>query len=121
MPKVSLADLIHDWKQLLKAAKPYAEQKDLHVQLEKLEAAIQQFVELEGLRAQLQAQRQEATQKLEHVKKAGNDAAMEARQTLKAILGVRSERLVQFNIRPRRSRRIIVAPPPAAAVNTSES
>jgi hypothetical protein len=46
---------------------------------------------------------------------------MEARQTLKAILGVRSERLVQFNIRPRRSRRIIVAPPPAAAVNTSES
>lgn len=116
MPKISLADLILEWKQLLKAATPYRDQKELYVQLQKLEVAIQQFEELEALRAELQARRQQATQELEQVKTNGKDAAMEARQVLKAIFGVNNERLVQFQIRPRRSRLKIAALPPTTDV-----
>lgn len=120
MPKISLADLILEWKQLLKAATPYRDQKELYVQLQKLEVAIQQFEELEGLRAELQARRQQATQELEQVKTNGKDAAMEARQVLKAIFGINNERLVQFQIRPRRSRLKIAALPPVEKVPSSK-
>jgi DNA anti-recombination protein RmuC len=121
MPKIALADLLVEWKRLLQAAAPFADQKGLSTHLQKLKAAIEQFEELEALRAELQARRQRATQELEQVKTNGKDAAMETRQLLKAIFGVKSERLVQFQIRPRRSRRKIAALPPATDVPSAES
>lgn len=121
MPKIALADLIDEWRRLLHAAAPYGDQKKLYVHLKKLETAIQRFQELETLRAELQAKRQQATQELEQVKMNGKDAAMEVRALLKAIFGRSNERLVQFDIRPRRSRRTVAAVAPATDVPSSES
>ncbi len=110
MPKIALADLNLDWKQLLQAAAPHANKKGLKVHLRKLEIAIGRFDEIEALRAELQAKCQQATQDLGVVKEEGKDAAMEIRTILKGIFGASSERLSQFNMRPRRRRKN--APPP---------
>jgi hypothetical protein len=55
---------------------------------------------LEARRAHLQAQQQQTTQEMGEVKEEGKLAAMEVRQVLKAILGVRNEALVEFNVSP---------------------
>jgi CHASE3 domain sensor protein len=117
MPKVARADRILDWRQLRQAAAPLADQKELHVHLRKLETAIERFEELEALRADLQARRQRATQELDEVKEAGQMAAVEIRSILKGILGPSNERLVQFNMRPRRAykRKPAANPDPSSA------
>ena len=104
MPKVSLADLFQDWYSLLQAAEKYRDQKKMHVHLDKLQSAYDQLRELEAERASLQARQQEITQKMGGVKDAGKLAAMEARQLLRGILGLRNEALVQFDVRPLRKR-----------------
>ena len=103
MPKVARADKIQSWRQLLLAAAPLADEKELHVHIRKLETAIGRFEKLEALRADLQARRQRATQELDEVKEAGEIAAVEIRSILKGLFGHSSERLAQFNMRPRRS------------------
>ena len=105
MPKVALADTRDDWTQLLQAAAPYGDLKDLKVYLADLEAALTRLGELEGLRAHLQAQRQQATQELYEVRETGKEAAIRIRSTLRGILGHDSPMLTQFNMRPRRKRR----------------
>ncbi|HEX7180711.1 MAG TPA: hypothetical protein VF756_02625 [Thermoanaerobaculia bacterium] len=103
MPKVSLAETFTDWDQLLRAAMPYANVKDLKVHLVKLQTALQRLQELDGLRKELQAKQQQATQEIGEVREAGKLAAIEIRSVLKGAFGPESERLVQFNMRPRRS------------------
>lgn len=121
MPKISLASLLNGWRSLFQAATPHADKKDLKLHLAKLENAIARFEELEALRAELQARRQRATQELEEVKEQGKLAAIEVRSVLKAIFGPFNERLVQFHMRPRRSRRkIATAPVAEGASSTTE-
>jgi seryl-tRNA synthetase len=103
VPKVSLADTFDDWESLLRAAAPYGDQKGLQVYLDQLAELDRRLHEIEARRAELQALRQEATQQLEEVRKAGKDVAIQIRTTLKGILGPRNEGLVKFRIRPRRS------------------
>jgi len=111
MPKAALADTVHDWKQLLLAAAEHADKKELKVHLKKLATAARRFEELEALRDELKARRQQATQELAEVKEAGKEAAIEVRSILRGIFGHTSERLNQFNMRPRRnSRRKTVSP-----------
>lgn len=105
MPKVALADMSLDWESLLRAAAPHGGSKGLQVDLDKLAELLRRLHEIEALRADLQAQRQRATQELEEVKAAGKTVAIQIRSTLKGILGHDNEALVQFNIRPRRSYR----------------
>lgn len=105
MPKVSLADTFDDWESLLRAAAPYGDKLDLQVYLDQLEELLRRLREIEARRAELQALRQEATQQLEEVRKAGKDVAIQIRTSLKGLFGPRSETLVKFRIRPRRSGR----------------
>lgn len=104
MPKVALADTFYDWENLLRAADQFRDQKKLHVHLDKLQAALDRLHELEALREELNARRQQATQEMGEVKDAGKLAAIEVRSLLVSIFGHTSERLVQFNKRPIRKR-----------------
>jgi hypothetical protein len=105
MPKVALADTFDDWDSLLRAAAPHAEKKGLKIHLQELEGLHRRLHEIEALRADLQAQRQQATQELEEVREAGKLVTIQIRAILKVIFGHDSASLVQFRIRPRRSRR----------------
>lgn len=105
MPKVALADLQLDWQQLLIAAEPYREVKNLKDELALLQTAYDRLQELTYLRDELQAKRQRATQEMGEVKDQGKDAAIRVRSVLQGIFGVENERLVQFGIAPRRPRR----------------
>jgi hypothetical protein len=105
VPKVALADTFDDWDSLLRAAAPHADKLDLRIYLDELEGLHRRLREIEARRAELQALRQQATQELEEVREAGKMTAAQIRTALKAIFGPRSESLVQFRIRPRRSRR----------------
>ena len=105
MPKVSLADTFDDWESLLRAAAPHGDKKGLQVHLDELEVLLRRLREIEARRAELQALAQEATQEREKVRQAGKLTAMQIRTYLKGIFGPRNEMLVQFRIRPRRSRR----------------
>ena len=104
MPKVALADTFDDWYSLLQAAEKYRDQRKMYVHLDKLQSAYDQLRELEAERAALQARQQEITQQMGGVKDEGKLAAMETRQLLKGILGLRNEALVQFKVRPLRKR-----------------
>jgi hypothetical protein len=111
MPKVSWAETISDWQLLLSTAEPYGDVKDLKVHLAELRAALQRLRELKSLRDELQARRQRATQEMEETREAGKDVTIQIRSILKGVLGPKNELLVQFNVRPRRSRRSREVPP----------
>ena len=66
--------------------------------------------------------RQRATQELDEVKEAGQAAAVEIRSILKGLFGQSNERLVQFNMRPRRTykRKPAAAPPAADSSSASD-
>jgi chromosome segregation ATPase len=103
MPKISFADLMAEWESLLAAAAPYAKEiPHLEGLLQELQSAMEGAKALEMERQRLRAERQAATQKLEEKKEDGREAAMQARATLKAALGLHNEILVAFNIRPQR-------------------
>ena len=104
MPKVALADLKLDWWQLLAAAEPYRDAKNLKDELAVLQAAYDRLQELSHLRNELQAKRQRATQEMNEVKDEGKAAAIHVRFVLQGIFGVENERLVEFGIAPRRPR-----------------
>jgi hypothetical protein len=104
MPKVALAETFYDWESLLRAAEELRDQKGLHEHLDKLQVAYDRLRELDAFRDSLRAQRQRATQEMREVKDAGKVAAVEVRSLLTGIFGHGSERLVQFNMRPRRKR-----------------
>ncbi len=105
MPKVAQADLQLDWQQLLTAAQPYAEVKDLKDELALLQTSYDRLLQLSSLRDEMRAKAQRATQEMGEVKEEGKDAAMRVRSVLQGILGVRNERLVEFNVAPHRLRR----------------
>lgn len=121
MPKVALADTFEDWEQLCRAAAAYGDVKDLKVYLAELESALLRLKELEGLRAHLRAQRQEATQELNEVRDSGKLVAIQIRSILKGVFGQDNEMLVQFNVRPRRNRRRKSTPPPLPDLALSKS
>lgn len=104
MPKVALADLLADWEGLLRAAARHKDKRTLDGHVDKLQTAFERLRELQARREDLQAQLQVATQEMGEVKEAGKVAAVEVRSVAKAILGHSNERLVEFNVRPIRTR-----------------
>jgi regulator of replication initiation timing len=117
MPKVAIADTLDDWEQLLQAAKPYGEIKELKVHLAELQAALDELSRLEAYRNELQAKLQEATQQRDAVRKSGKTVAIQVRLLLKAAFGHSNRRLVQFKIRPRRGARGLVPTSPDPSGN----
>lgn len=106
MPKVAWAETTTDWDELLRAAEPFGDVKDLKVHLAELRTALQRVKELRALRNELQAKRQQATQEMDETRDAGKLVAIQIRSILKGIFGPRHERLVQFKIRPRRRKEV---------------
>jgi hypothetical protein len=101
----SQADMSQHWTGLLDATEKNPELQQL---VEVDSQTLKQFlVDMQSLKAQqadLGAQRQEVTQKLKAVLAQGNEVAMRIRAMAKAKLGLRSERLVHFNVAPLRRR-----------------
>jgi hypothetical protein len=122
MPKDALSYTVDDWEQLLRAGEQYKDFKDLELHLGDLQGALDRLRELEARREELRAQRQQATQEMGEVREAGKLAAIQIRSILKGVFGHSNERLVQFNMRPRRGgRRRKSAPPPAPDSSTPSS
>lgn len=116
----SFADQILDWQRLLQACDDNAE---MMLPAQDLKALLAQtLAEVRGLKATQDAaaaDRQQATQDIQEKIQVGREQARRLRGMAKGLIGTKSERLVQFQIAPLRSRtrtRPPESPPPVEAV-----
>ncbi len=101
----SFADIIRDWELLLEATNDNESvQTGAQPQREALAAALAQVRAQKALQDSRNASRQEATQDLREMITQGRELARRLRGVAKAILGTKSERLVQFRVSPIRTR-----------------
>jgi chromosome segregation ATPase len=113
--KNAFADIIRDWDNLLAACKDNGETlqaaEPQRAEMEKLTNLVR---DLKDRQESLTAARQEVTQKLTQAVLDGREAARRLRGAVKANLGTKTERLVQFKVapnRPRGPRKPKTAPP----------
>jgi hypothetical protein len=127
MPNSSYADVTTDWEQLL--TKVTANATDLAF-LEDTRAALatvlQSAKEANGRQATFKAEFGQATRDLESHLAAGKDLATRLRNGIRTRYGLKGEKLTDFKLRPRRTRKSktptpdpvpppVVEPAPAAA------
>jgi hypothetical protein len=115
----SFADQILDWERLLRA---YDDNILVMQPAQDIQAALSQTVaEIRGLKVVQEStagQRQQATQDILEKIQVGREQARRLRGMAKGLLGTKSERLVQFQVAPLRSRsrtRPPEPPPPVEA------
>ena len=104
VPK-SFADILHDWELLLEAANDNEE--TLSPAAPVRAALAEALTKVRTLKAQQSshgASRQQMTQELADLIFNGKELARRLRGLTKGLLGTRTERLVQFNMTPIRSR-----------------
>jgi hypothetical protein len=102
MPKVSLADSVTDWNNLIANASLHAaDAPAMAVWIEELRVIQERALETEALRQRLDGERQAATRTLSDAKRQGKLLAIKIRSQLKAIYGPTSPSLHGFGIRPR--------------------
>ncbi len=107
MPNIptSYADIVRDWELLLEATNDNdSVQAGAQAQREALAAALARVRVQKALQDSRTASRQEATQDLKEMITQGREMARRLRGVTKAILGTKSERLVQFRVSPIRTR-----------------
>lgn len=115
----SFADVVRDWDNLLAACKDNGEVlQPAEPQRAEMERISNLVRGLKDRQESLTAERQEVTQKLQDAVKDGREAARRLRGAVKANLGTKTERLVQFRVAPNRPRgprkpKAPVLPPPA--------
>lgn len=104
-----------DWEELLAG---YMDNAELLVFAEPqkvaLEGILSEVKAVKDLQLSHNAARQQTTQQLKELMERGREAARRLRGAVKANLGTKNERLVQFNLKPIRSRsvpRVEVTPP----------
>jgi hypothetical protein len=111
----SFADVIRDWDNLLAACKDNSEALQLaEPQRAEMERVSNLVRDLKSRQESLSAERQEVTQILMQTLNDGREAARRLRGAVKANLGTKTERLVQFKVapnRPRGPRKPKAAPP----------
>lgn len=101
----SFADMVHDWQTLLVAVRDNAEVlPNIEPQRAALEAALAEVSAIKARQNAHVASRQEATQELKAALVKGRELAIALRGAVKANLGPKSERLVQFRVAPLRRR-----------------
>lgn len=114
----SYADLIHEWEALLAAVQEHAaELPSAEPYRALLEAALADVKAVKVRQDSLTSTRQGATQDLQAAIEKAREVAMRLRGAVKADLGPKNERLVQFKIAPlrkRQRRREPVEPAPEA-------
>jgi hypothetical protein len=102
MPKVSLADSVTDWNNLIaNASRHAADAPAMAAWIEELRVIQERALETEALRLRLESERQTATRTLSDAKREGKLLAIKIRSQLKAIYGPTSPLLHGFGIRPR--------------------
>lgn len=126
MPAVasSHADVVDDWEGLLTAARNQVEKlPDVGRHISALELVLGQTKAMKAQQDSFTAARQEATQELKKLVAEGRDLAIRLRGAVKAEIGPRSERLVQFNMKPirKRSRKTKAEEPPEVTTPTAPS
>jgi hypothetical protein len=110
----SFADVVRDWEELLEAVNDNAEVlASAEPQRAAMEASLAALRAKRAHQASCAASRQQATQDLAALIDQGNENARRLRGVVKAVLGTKSERLVQFRVTPLRSRRRSKATEPA--------
>lgn len=116
----SFADQILDWQRLLQACDGNSE---VMLPAQDMKAALAQtLAQVRGLKAvqdSAAAERQQATQDIQEAIQVGREQARRLRGMAKGLIGTKSERLVQFQVAPLRSRsrtRPPQPPPPVEAV-----
>lgn len=123
MPNSSFADVNTDWGKLLvtievnKADLAYLE--DRRLQLAKIMERLQ---DASIRQAAFKAQFQQATRDVEQMLSEGRDVATRLRNGIRTQYGLKSEKLAEFNLQPRRQAKRKKAEPldkPAAAANTA--
>jgi hypothetical protein len=126
MPAVasSHADVVDDWEGLLTAARNQVEKlPDIGRHISALELVLGQTKAMKAQQDSFTAARQEATQELKKLVAEGRDLAIRLRGAVKAEIGPRSERLVQFNMKPirKRPRKTKAEKPPEVTTPTAPS
>ena len=115
-------NVIRDWTGLLAACADNASSlQPAEPQRAALAQLLAEVEDLKNRQEALKGARQEITQKLKVLVKDGQEAARRLRGVVKANLGTRNERLVQFNMAPnrprgpRKAKKKPVTPPPGDA------
>ncbi len=102
----SFADVVQDWEELLEAVNDNAEVlASAAPQQEALQTSLAALRVKRAHQASFTAGRQQATQDLGVLIEQGNENARRLRGLVRAVLGSKSERLVQFRVAPLRRRR----------------
>src|SRR6476659_6929677 len=106
MPKIALADTLHEWESLYRALgeDPALDTPDLRSLRERLRFMLEATKELVAEQASLQARRQAVTQQLGITRGMGDDLVIKIRAGITSALGHANEALVRFGIRPTRRR-----------------
>jgi hypothetical protein len=106
MPRISsTADVLIDWEKLLTSVaqnRPELPNAESHRLL--MEQVLAQAKETKARRDAHVAGKQAETQALKEILRQGREQASRLRGVVKADLGIRNERLVQFGITPQRKR-----------------
>ena len=106
MPNASLADFVTDWEKLLKnVTDAAAELPDLAVYKEPFTQLLASAKDMLARSQASKGLKQQETKDLQILMGQGKDAAAKLRSALKAHFGPKSERLVQFGMRPFRPRK----------------
>ena len=105
MPKESTAKQIHDWEMLLKTVHGgEAELAGIAPFRKALEAALAQAVSARAQQDALRAASRETTRKRNAAFNACRDAASTLRSYVKCMLGLRSEKLIRYGMKPLHNR-----------------
>jgi hypothetical protein len=105
MPKTSLADFVTDWEKLLKnVTDTAAELPNIDVYKTPLDQMLAEAKDGLALAAARIGVKQQETQDRQTLMKEGKEAASKLRSAIKAHFGPKSERLLQYGIKPIRKR-----------------
>ena len=102
MPKVSHAETVMDWHNLIENARQHADLPGLGEKLAALEMLLNRSRELQAHRARLDAESQTATRQLADTERQGKALTSRIRSLLKAVYGTTNDGLLAFGMRPRR-------------------
>lgn len=109
MPRSAQNELLHEWAKLLKAVRENEDRfPGIAPQVEALQKAYTDARSHRSIRDSLAASTRDATQRLQNSLDEGRDAAISLRSLVKGTLGVRTEELTVYGIKPRRKRRNLV-------------
>jgi hypothetical protein len=114
MAKTSLADFVTDWEALLKnVVSNAAELPNLDAYRGPLQQLLETAKDTIALSHARRGIKQEETRNLRAIITEGKDAAVKLRSAIKAHYGPRSERLIDYGMRPRRSKPRPATTPPS--------